>query len=96
MFKRLGLILTVLFIYGCSDFVDAINNFQLPAWETEMSFQIHEDVIRIAEEINDSLILAYDCQDTTMCDTSRGQIYMIELSKDIKTDSVGNLIKFED
>jgi len=76
--------------------MDAINNIQIPEWETEMSFHILEENVRISEKMTGDAFIAYDCTDTTLCDTSRGQIYMIEITDTIGTITVGNQLEFED
>jgi hypothetical protein len=96
MIKKIWLILAILFFQGCSEFVDAINNIQIPEWETEMSFHILEENVRISEKMTGDAFIAYDCTDTTLCDTSRGQIYMIEISDTIGTILVGDQLEFDD
>ena len=96
MMKKIWFIITIFLFHGCTEFIDAIGNIQLPAWETEMSFHIHEENIRLSEKISDTTFIAYDCTDTTLCDTSRGRIYMIEISDSIGTITVGNQLEFDD
>ena len=85
MVKKIWLILIILFFQGCSDFIDAINNLELPEWEAEMSFHLLEKKVLLIDEIVDNATFAYDCIDTTFCDTSRGQYYIMEINDTIPT-----------
>ena len=96
MLKKIWFLPFILLFNGCSDFMDAIDNFQPPAWETEISFHILEENLRIVDKISGDSFIAYDCTDTTLCDTSRGQIYMIEISDSIGTITVGDQLEFDD
>ena len=96
MIKNIWLIIIVLFFQGCSDFVDAINNFELPEWETEISFHLLGKKVVLNDQINNNTIIAYDCIDTALCDTSRGKIYMLEIIDSIPTITVGESLVFED
>ena len=44
--KKICLLLLVLIINSSSDFINAIDNFQLPAFITEMSFHILDENLR--------------------------------------------------
>jgi hypothetical protein len=96
MMKKIWFIITLFLFQGCTEFIDAIDNIQLPTWETEMSFHILEENIRLSEKFSGDAFIAYDCTDTTLCDTSRGRIYMIEISDSIGTIQVGDQLEFED
>ena len=96
MIKKIWLILIILFFQGCSDFIDAINNLELPEWEAEMSFHLLEKKILLIDEIVDNATFAYDCIDTTFCDTSRGQYYVMEINDTIPTITVGDSLVFND
>ena len=78
--------------------MDAIDNFQLPVWETEMSFHILEENLRIAEKLSGNSFIAIDCQeiDSSLCNTNLDSIYIVHITETIDTIKVGDQLEFED
>ena len=96
MFKKIHILIVFLLFQNCSEFIETLENPKLPNWETEVNLHLVNEKILFNDKIADSTIYLRECSDTTFCDSTRGDYYVMSINEEIETIKVGNSLEFND
>ena len=96
MFKKIYILIVFLLFQNCSEFIETLENPKLPNWETEVNLHLVNEKISFNDKITDSTIYLHECSDTTFCDSTRGDYYVMSINEEIETIKVGNSLEFND